>query len=65
LKIDIRRARMVEVQIAGRGIRDQRVLRAMRGVPREVFVDAGLEQFAYEDVLFRSPKDRPSHSLTS
>ncbi len=40
---------MVEVQIAGRGIRDQRVLRAMRGVPREVFVDAGLEQFAYED----------------
>ena len=49
MKIDIRRARMVEVQIAGRGIRDQRVLRAMRGVPREVFVDAGLEQFAYED----------------
>ncbi len=49
MKIDLRRARMVEVQIAGRGIRDQRVLRAMRGVPREVFVDAGLEQFAYED----------------
>jgi hypothetical protein len=51
MKIDARRARnhMIEVQIAGRGIRDQRVLRAMRGVPREVFVDAGLEQFAYED----------------
>jgi protein-L-isoaspartate(D-aspartate) O-methyltransferase len=48
---DIRdqRHRMVEVQIAGRGIRDPRVLEAMRQVPREAFVDAGLAEFAYED----------------
>ena len=44
-----RRDRMVDVQIAGRGIRDQRVLTAMRQVPREAFVDVGLEEFAYED----------------
>src|SRR5438552_2913280 len=40
---------MVDVQIAGRGVRDARVLAAMRQVPREAFVDAGLEEFAYED----------------
>jgi len=40
---------MVEVQIAGRGIRDKRVLDAMGGVPRELFVDPGFEEFAYED----------------
>jgi protein-L-isoaspartate(D-aspartate) O-methyltransferase len=40
---------MVEVQIAGRGIRDQRVLAAMRRVPREAFVDEGLLEFAYDD----------------
>jgi protein-L-isoaspartate(D-aspartate) O-methyltransferase len=44
-----RRERMVDVQIAGRGIRDRRVLAAMRQVPREAFVDIGLEEFAYED----------------
>jgi protein-L-isoaspartate(D-aspartate) O-methyltransferase len=43
------RDRMVEAQIAGRGIRDQRVLAAMRRVPREEFVDEGLREFAYED----------------
>ena len=43
------RDRMVDVQLAGRGIRDERVLAAMRSVPREAFVDAGLEEFAYED----------------
>jgi protein-L-isoaspartate(D-aspartate) O-methyltransferase len=40
---------MVEVQIAGRGIRDQRVLDAMRRVPREAFVEEGLREFACED----------------
>jgi protein-L-isoaspartate(D-aspartate) O-methyltransferase len=40
---------MVDVHIAGRGIRNRRVLAAMRQVPREAFVDAGLEEFAYED----------------
>src|SRR3954451_1402607 len=51
MKTAVRRARdrMVEVQIAGRGIRDQRVLDAMRRVPREAFVEEGLREFAYED----------------
>lgn len=44
-----RRDRMVDVQIAGRGLRDPRVLNAMRSVPRERFVAEGLAQFAYED----------------
>ena len=43
------RQRMVETQIAARGVRDRRVLAAMREVPREQFVDPGLEEFAYED----------------
>ncbi len=43
------RDRMVDVQIAGRGIRDRRVLAAMRRVPREAFVGHRLEEFAYED----------------
>jgi len=40
---------MVDLQIAGRGIRDPAVLKAMREVPRECFVNPGLEEFAYED----------------
>src|SRR5688500_1083714 len=49
--LDLSRARerMVEVQIARRGVRDRRVLEAMRRVPREAFVEPGLEEFAYED----------------
>ena len=43
------RDRMVNIQIAGRGVRDPLVLEAMRRVPREVFVEAGCEEFAYED----------------
>ncbi len=43
------RLRMVEAHIARRGVRDRRVLEAMRMVPRERFVDKGLEEFAYED----------------
>jgi protein-L-isoaspartate(D-aspartate) O-methyltransferase len=43
------RARMVELQIGGRGVRDRRVLGAMRRVPREEFVEPGFEEFAYED----------------
>ena len=40
---------MVDAQIARRGIRDARVLSATREVPREIFVDSGMEEFAYED----------------
>jgi protein-L-isoaspartate(D-aspartate) O-methyltransferase len=43
------RDRMVDVQIAGRGVRNPRVLAAMRRIPREEFVDEGLREFAYED----------------
>jgi protein-L-isoaspartate(D-aspartate) O-methyltransferase len=43
------RTRMVDVQIARRGVRDEDVLQAMRSVPREVFVEPGSEEFAYED----------------
>ena len=43
------RERMVTDQIAGRGVRDPRVLAAMRAVPREAFVDANQRHRAYED----------------
>jgi protein-L-isoaspartate(D-aspartate) O-methyltransferase len=43
------RDRMVERQVARRGIRDPNVLRAMREVPRDAFVPEGLQEFAYED----------------
>src|SRR5919202_5592291 len=43
------RDRMVEVQIAARGVRDKAVMEAMRRVPREAFVEPGFEEFAYED----------------
>jgi protein-L-isoaspartate(D-aspartate) O-methyltransferase len=43
------RERMVHAQIVRRGIRDERLLRAMREVPREAFVDPGFEEYAYED----------------
>ena len=43
------RDHMVDVHLARRGIRDKRVLDAMRAVPRERFVREGLEEFAYED----------------
>ena len=43
------RERMVDRQIAARGVTDWRVLEAMRQVPREAFVEAGLEEFAYQD----------------
>jgi protein-L-isoaspartate(D-aspartate) O-methyltransferase len=41
--------RMVNVQIAGRGLSDSHLLQAMREVPREAFVNPELEEFAYED----------------
>lgn len=41
--------RMVERQVAARGVRDERTLQAMRSVPRERFVPAELVEFAFED----------------
>lgn len=43
------REQMVERQVARRGVRDPRVLAAMRQTPREAFVSEDLEEFAYED----------------
>lgn len=43
------RARMVDRQIARRGVSDPRLLAALREVPREVFVEPGAEAVAYED----------------
>lgn len=40
---------MVDRQLIRRGIADERVLEGMRSVPREKFVDPGMEEFAYED----------------
>jgi protein-L-isoaspartate(D-aspartate) O-methyltransferase len=40
---------MVETQIAARGIRDPRVLEAMREVPRHSFIPADLASAAYHD----------------
>ncbi|MGA0175009.1 MAG: protein-L-isoaspartate O-methyltransferase family protein, partial [Phycisphaerales bacterium] len=44
-----RRLEMVETQIAARGVRDDRVLDAMRTVPRELFVEGSMREFAYDD----------------
>jgi protein-L-isoaspartate(D-aspartate) O-methyltransferase len=43
------RRRMVDRDIAGRGITDERVLAAMGKVPREAFVPDGLLEYAYDD----------------
>jgi protein-L-isoaspartate(D-aspartate) O-methyltransferase len=43
------REQMVRYQIAARGVRDRRLLDAMRAVPREAFMPEELEEFAYED----------------
>jgi protein-L-isoaspartate(D-aspartate) O-methyltransferase len=43
------RARMVERQLRGRGIEDERVLAAMGEVPREEFLPEGLRRRAYAD----------------
>lgn len=43
------RSRMVEEQIIGRGVRDRRVISALREVPRHLFVPAAVARLAYED----------------
>ncbi|MGH3980892.1 MAG: protein-L-isoaspartate(D-aspartate) O-methyltransferase [Pseudonocardiaceae bacterium] len=44
-----RRAEMVDRQLAARGIDDERVLEAMRAVPRDVFVPREYRDAAYAD----------------
>ncbi|WP_292392427.1 protein-L-isoaspartate(D-aspartate) O-methyltransferase [Methanoculleus sp. UBA303] len=43
------REEMVEFQILARGVRNPRVLAAMRKIPRHLFVPKGYERAAYED----------------
>ena len=43
------RDRMVDSQLARRGIGDARLLEAFRTVPREAFLPEGLVEFAYDD----------------
>lgn len=43
------RERMVQNQLVSRGIKDKEVLRAMREVPRHLFVEEGLRGEAYND----------------
>jgi protein-L-isoaspartate(D-aspartate) O-methyltransferase len=43
------RMKMVDSQIRSRGIRDERVLRAMEKIPRHLFIDEGLIDQAYND----------------
>jgi len=43
------RERMVEAQIEARGVKDKRVLAAMRKVPRHMFVPENMKSYAYQD----------------
>ena len=49
------RRRMVEDQLVARGLRDARVLDAMSTVPREEFLEPGLDARAYEDTPLPIP----------
>jgi len=49
INFSLARNRMVEAQIARRGVRDPRVLAAMRTVPRELFIAPIFKELAYED----------------
>jgi protein-L-isoaspartate(D-aspartate) O-methyltransferase len=55
------RERMVEDQIAARGVRDERVLAALRAIPRHVFLPKPLHPDAYRD----SPLPIGSHQTIS
>jgi len=46
---DKRRVDMVNRQIVSRGVRDERVLNAMREVPREAFISDRMAECAYDD----------------
>lgn len=55
---EVRRAEMVAAQIASRGIGDDRLLQAMRSVPRERFVAPEMVEFAYEDTALPIEADQ-------
>ena len=49
MNYDHAREQMIEEQLLPRGIRDARVIVAMRRVPRHLFVDPALQHKAYDD----------------
>jgi len=49
INYDSERNRMVDEQIAGRGVKDERVLAAMRKVPRHEFLPEGIRAMSYQD----------------
>lgn len=49
MNFDQAREQMVEEQLHARGIHDERVLAAMRRVPRHLFVETALQRRAYDD----------------
>ncbi len=49
INYEYERGRMVDEQIAGRGVKDERVLAAMRKVPRHEFLPEALRTVAYGD----------------
>jgi protein-L-isoaspartate(D-aspartate) O-methyltransferase len=44
-----KRERMVDTQIRARGVKDEKVLAAMRKVPRHLFIPENMKLFAYQD----------------
>lgn len=50
MDFDALREFMVRTQLVPRGIRDERVLDAMRKVPRHLFVDESMQYKAYDDM---------------
>jgi protein-L-isoaspartate(D-aspartate) O-methyltransferase len=52
------RDRMIQYHLAARGIRDPRVLRAMRAVDRAQFVPPDLVEFAYDDTPLPIDEDQ-------
>lgn len=53
-----KRQRMVRNQIAARGSRNEAILSAFAEVPREIFVDEVMEEFAYEDTALPIASDQ-------
>src|SRR5262249_13897510 len=49
-KLDLARDRLVEEDIVGQGIKDERVIAAMRATPRHEFVALNLQDRAYWDM---------------
>ena len=59
------RERMVDEQLGGRGVSDERVLAAMRRVPRHLFVQEALRRAPTAITRCPSARSRRSRSRTS